>query len=226
MLAALLIDGTRWIIVFPALVLFLAAWIGQAVNAQRRALELGAAPGGEMQVVLVLPIVAALVSAFWLIGGDGGSAAATLREYVAAWRAGQPEAAAALFVERVDADTLAATWQLHERELTERVDAAAATFGPTSGINPARPFNSLRFLEHPAASDADEVTVGIDIVRRQRVETMLLGIIPTATQQTVVVDELGLVRLRAVPADPPAWLPGLRPLARVWRIESLEIAVD
>lgn len=221
LMAALLIDGTRWMVVFPALLMVLAVWLVQAVAAQRRALELGARPGGEMQVVVLMPVLFALVTAFWLAGGDHGSAAATLREYVAAWRSGQPSVAASLFREPTDPSAVGAAWAAQRDLLAQRVALAAATYGPASGIDPTRPFNSLRLLEERAT--ADTVVVGVEIVRRQRVETMLLDLIPTAQQQTVVVERLGQIVLRAVPAAPPDWWPDRRPLAQTWTIESVEL---
>src|SRR5829696_7152173 len=53
---AQLIDGTRWVIVFPPLAATLAFWVAQAVHAYRRAVELGAQPGGELQPALFLPV--------------------------------------------------------------------------------------------------------------------------------------------------------------------------
>lgn len=223
MLTALLIDGTRWMIVFPALMLFIAVWLGQAIDAQRRAIELGARPGGEMQVTIVLPVLVGLVSAFWLVGGDNGSAASTLRDYVAAWRGGGAQHAVGLFHQSPGADALGATWAAHDALLAERVENAARTFGSGSGIDPARPFNSLRMLEQDSSSSAERVIVDVEIVRRQRVETLLLGIIPTASQQTVVVERLGTITLISVPDEAPDWWPDSRPLGRVWRIESVAL---
>lgn len=221
-LAALLIEGTRWMVVFPALVLLLVVWFGQALLAYRRALALGAAGGGELQAALFLPFAAALISSFWLLGGKDGSPATVLGEYVGAWETGRPEIAARDFVAPPAPADLAARWALDEGYLRERVAAAAAAFGATSGIDPAQPFNSLRFSELPSTS-ADTAVVEIEIVRRQRVETVLLGFIPTATQTTVVVEEFGRISLRALPAPPPAWLPPIQTGARVWRIEDVGI---
>jgi len=196
----------------------------QAVTAQRRALELGARPGGELQVAVLLPVLVVLVTGFWLAGGDHGSAAATLREYVAAWRNGQPAIAASLFTQPTDPQLLGAVWTDQRDLLARRVAQAAARFGTASGIDADRPFNSLRLTEQPDASNGDSVVVAVEIIRRQRVETMLLDIIPTAQQETVVVERLGQIRLRAVPAPPPGWWPDRRPIAREWRIDAVELA--
>jgi hypothetical protein len=221
--AALLIDGTRWMLVFPALLLFLAIWLGQALSVHRQAVALGARPGGELQIALFLPVVLTLVSTFWLVGGSAGSPATTLRRYVSAWENGRTEVAVELFTGPAAAADLASQWLLQEGYLRQRVAEAAARFGPTSGIDPDQPFNSLRFSELPATS-SDSALVDVEIVRRQRVETVLLGFIPTATQMTVVVEELGTIRLRALPDDPPSWLSGVRSGARVWLIEAVDLA--
>jgi hypothetical protein len=223
--AAVLIDGTRWMLVFPALVLVLVIWLGQALNAHRQALALGAAPGGELQVALFLPVVVLLVTGFWLVGGGVGAPATTLRQYVSAWEDGRPDVAARLFAVPVDPSSLAADWTGEESYLRQRVTDAAERYGPTSGIDPDQPFNSLRFTELPATS-SDSALVDVEIVRRQRVETVLLGFIPTATQETVVVEELGMVRLMSQPAPAPAWLPSFQTGARVWRIETVDLATS
>ena len=63
----------------------------------------------------------------------------------------------------------------------------------------------------------------IDIVRRQRVETMILGIVPTAGQETVVVERAGTLSLALVEEPPVAWLPVARLPSFAWRIESVSI---
>jgi hypothetical protein len=221
--AGVLIDGTRWMLVFPALVLFLVIWLGQALNAQRRAVAMGGAPGGELQVALFLPVVVVLVTGFWLVGGGDGAPATTLRQYVSAWEDGRPDTAARLFATPVDAALLAAGWADEESYLRQRVTDAAALYGPTSGIDPDQPFNSLRFTELPT-TNADSSLVDVEIVRRQRVETVLLGFIPTATQETVVVEELGMIRLMSLPAPPAPWLPLIHTGARAWRIDTVDLA--
>lgn len=221
-LAALLIDGTRWMLVLPAILVLLVFWLGQALNAHRAAVALGAKPGGELQVAAFLPLVVAVVSAFWLLGGQDGSPQTTLRRYVDAWEDGRPDGASGLFAQPMAPADVASRWALDASYLSTRVDAAARQYGPTSGIDPALPFNSLRFTEVPSSS-TETARVSVEIVRRQRVETVLLGFIPTATQQTVVVEQLGTVSLRSIAAEPPAWLP-VRTGGRVWRIESVDLS--
>jgi hypothetical protein len=39
----------------------------------------------------------------------------------------------------------------------------------------------------------------------------------------VVIEQLGTITLRSVPAAPPAWLPTLSTGARVWRIDNVQM---
>jgi hypothetical protein len=221
-LAAVLIEGTRWMVVFPALLLVLAAWFGQALSAYRRAVELGARPGGELQVVGFLPLALVAVTTFWLIGGSLGSPASTMARYVSAWETGRSAEAAELFAEPVTTAEIEVMWVAQTAYLEQQVVAAAIQYGPLSGIDPEQPFNSLRFTEQPTTA-VDVSTVAVELVRRQRVESLLLGFIPTATQETVVVEQIGAISLRALPDPPPTWLAGLNSGARVWLIETIDL---
>jgi hypothetical protein len=101
-MAAVLIEGTRWMVVLPALLLLLAAWFGQALSAYRRAVAMGARPGGELQVVGFLPLAVTAVTIFWLVGGSLGAPATTLGRYVSAWENNRSDQAAELFGAYVD----------------------------------------------------------------------------------------------------------------------------
>lgn len=226
LLAAALIDSTRWILIFPALTLLIVIWLGQAIHAHQRAIAAGAAGGGELQITFALPVILVVVTAFWLFGGDYASPAATLQAYVSAWHADRAGEAAALFAEPPAEASLTAAWQAHSDHLGRRVAETAAVHGPMSGLDPDDPFGGLRFVEVSEQATADTTVVAIDIVRRQRVEATLFGLIPTATQETVLVERAGLVYLRAVPASLPAWLPAGRPPPRLWRIEQVVLPLD
>lgn len=219
--ALVLLDGTRWIAVLPAIALVLVIWIGQAVHAHKRAIALGAAPGGELQIAWLLPLVVAAVTTFWLLGGHHGSADATLREYVDAWRSGRAPAAAQLFIQPVDAADLSATWLVQTNFLEQQIAGAADLYGPTSGLDPAVPFAGLRFSQLAADEEAGTAVVAVDIVRNQRIETTLFGIIPTASQVTLPVARAGTIELRAVPAPGPDWLPVPLQAGSVWLVERV-----
>jgi hypothetical protein len=221
-----LLDGTHWIAVLPAIALVLAVWIGQAVHAHQRAVTLGAAPGGELQIAWLLPLVVAAVTCFWLLGGHHGSVGATVREYVDAWRSGHAAAATPLFTQSVDADELNAIWLAQARYLEEQIAAAANVYGPASGLDPTAPFAGLRFSQLASPEGADTAVVAVDIVRHQRIETTLFGIIPTASQVTLPVARAGTIQLRAQPAAQPlglGWLPAPLRTTDVWLIENVAL---
>ena len=217
-----LIDGTRWLAIFPPLAALLVAWLAQAVHAYRRAVELGARPGGETQAALFLPLAAGVLTVYWLVGGRHGSPSSTLESYVVAWMANRVDNATDLYVQPPSEDTLGQAWSAQSGYLTQRISALAAQFGPTSGLDAAQPFDSLRFGQ-PVASGAGRQVVVIDIVRRQRVETMILGLVPTAGQETVVVERAGTLTLALVEQPPVAWLPVAQMASFAWRIESVSI---
>lgn len=219
----LLLDSTRWIVVLPVLGALIVAWLGQAVHAHQRAVALGAAPGGELQIAWALPVILAVMTAFWLFGGDRGSPAAALQGYVSAWHAGRVDDARSLFVEPVEQSALAEAWRAQRAYVRLRVSEEAARHGPSSGLDPQDPFGGLRYVEQTDRRTPNSTLVAVDIVRRQRVETTLFGLIPTATQETVLVERAGLIRLRAVPAQWPAWLPAGQPPPLVWRIEEVSL---
>jgi hypothetical protein len=91
-------------------------------------------------------------------------------------------------------------------------------YGQLSGIDPDEPFNGLRFTEQPTTA-ADVSTMAVEIVHVS-VSRRCCGFIPTTTQETVVVERLGTINLRALPDPPPTWLAGLNSGARVWLIEG------
>jgi len=222
LVAAQLIDGTRWLIVLPPLAGLLVVWLAQAIHAHQRAIELRATPGGELQAALFLPIAVAVLTAFWLVGGRHGSPAATLEGYVVAWMSGHSGSASGLYATPVEPADLDATWDSHVAYLTDRVRLLAAQFGPTSGLDPTRPFDNLRFRD-PVATGPGRQLVDVDIVRRQRVETMVLGIVPTAAQETVVVERAGTITLSLVEQPVVDWVPFGRLPSFAWKIDRVAI---
>ncbi len=224
---AQLIETTRWLVVLLGLVGLIVAWLGQALDAHRRAVAAGAAPGGELQLAAALPLLVVLVGGFWLVGGDLGSPAATLQRYVSAWQNDRPDEAVGLLAEPPDAAALDVEWQAHRERLRLLVGAAATRYGSQSGLDARLPFNSLRFEDVSASPASSQAVVRVDLVRRERYETQLFGLIPTAAQRTVLVQPLGEVRLHAAQAPPAAWLPGwLVAPARVWLIDEVALDLD
>jgi hypothetical protein len=217
-----LIDGTRWLVVFPPLAALIVVWLAQALHAYTRAIELGAPRGGEFQAALFLPAAVAVLTAFWLLGGRHGSPAATMESYVIAWMTDRPDAATTLYESPPTYTQLDESWRSQFAYLSGRVATLAAQYGPQSGLDPDSPFDNLRFTD-PVATSSGHQVVGIEIVRRQRVENMVLGIVPTATQETVVVERAGMITLSLVPEPANAWLPFGRLDSQAWRISSVDI---
>ena len=180
-----LIDGTRWLVVFAPLLVLLIVWVGQAVDAHRRAIRLGATPGGEMQVAAFLPFALIVLTLFWLVGGRHGSPAATVEAYIEAWMDDRPEAAAALFEAPMPAQHVTLQWTSTSTEIERLLESGRNTYGEQSGLDPDRPFNSLRVtqVEEPSGG----AVFIVEIVRSERFATTVLGVIPTAAQRTVVV---------------------------------------
>ncbi len=217
-----LMDGTRWLVILPPLAMLLVVWLAQAIHAYRRAVELGARPGGELQAALFLPLAVTVLTTFWLIGGRQGSPTATLEGYVVAWMSGRAEIAANLYVTPPAPQSLDEAWSAQSAYLADRVARLASQFGPASGLDPTEPFDNLRFGE-PVAVGPGRQVVDVDIVRLRRVETMVLGIVPTASQQTVLVERAGTITLELVPQAPLAWLPFGRLDSQSWRIAEISI---
>jgi hypothetical protein len=60
-----------------------------------------------------------------------------------------------------------------------------------------------------------------EIVRSQRIETTLFGFVPTASQQTVVVEPDVTIWLTLEPQPMPEWLGFLRLESFAWKVESI-----
>lgn len=219
-----LIEGTRWLIVFPPLVALLVIWMAQAIHAHQRAVELGAERGGELQIILLLALAVSVMTAFWLLGGRFGSPTATLQAYTEAWMAGRADAASQLFTTPPAPDRLTADWADQTRVLQDGISRALAVYGPASGLDPQQPFASLRYRQLEGSEGAGRAGVLIEVVRSQRVETTVLGIIPTAGQETVVVEADWVVWLELRRQTVPEWLPFGRLDSYAWKISAVEPA--
>ena len=221
LLAVGLIDGTRWLIVFPPLVALLVFWIAQAVDAHQRALRMGSQPGGEMAIVALLPIALTVLTLFWLVGGRHGSPSATLQQYIEAWMDNRPETAAALFAPARTPGSVSAEWGVESQTLSQRIAAAEATYGEESGLDSDHPFDSLRFGD-PVVSGDSRVSMTVDIVRDERVQATVLGFIPTAGSQTVVVERELTIWLEEDDQPQLTWLPFGGFDSFSWRISAID----
>ena len=225
LLAAALLEGDRDIVVFLALVAFLVAWAGQAIDAHRRAVLLGSPDGGAIQILALAPVAIGAMTLFWLVAGTGGTPAAVLQRYVSAWRQDQPAAARELFLAAPDAAQLDAQWDGQSAYLTTRLTQLAGSLGTASGIDPRQPWTSLLFQPdlppgtRQASAPGTEAVIGIQVVRQVTVRGSFFGLFPTASQESRPIERIGTVMLRAVPREPVLGLSG----GVVWRIVSVDV---
>jgi len=224
-LALTFIDGTRWLVVFPPLVALMVVWIVQAVDAYQRALKMGARAGGAMAIVVLLPVALTLLTAYWLLGGRHGSPSATVGDYIEAWMSNQPTAAAPLFGDGRSADAVSSQWTAEDQMLHDHINAAYATYGEDSGLDPDRPFDNLRFRDPVPAGDG-RVSMIVELVRNERVASTVLGIIPTAGQQEVTVERDMTIWLEQQPETPVSWLPFDGFDSYSWKIVSIDDSPD
>jgi len=220
--------GTSDDLVFTAVALFFVAWVAQAVDAYRIAARaLDREPPIEVQgrpalLLLALVIPATLVfTAFWMAAGRGATPASALEHYIVAWRADEPGRASGYLAAPRSPEALAAEWREQEDRIASRLRAIA-------GVDADRPFRNLEFVLGPNGSDGDDgargspgtATAAINVVRRVQVHDTFLGLFPTASLRTAVIEQIGTVRLTLVELPPPL---GLGPPDHAWRVERVEI---
>lgn len=218
------IEGDAFTGLFLALVLFFAVWATQAVLAYGRAERIGAAPGGAIWLLALLPVTVVFFSLFWMLGGSSATASATTERYVDAWKQDQPQIADRLLAEAAGPAALAARWVAADAAIGRRLAELSASLGPRSGLDLGDQFANLEFRQTWVATESGwpVALVHIVLVRHVSVRSSFLGLFPTAVQQTDVLDEVGTLTLDAVP------LPGLGfidwPTTHVWRITAIHLA--
>jgi hypothetical protein len=217
-------DGTWVGVPFLAGAALATAWIGQAVVAWRRAAGRAARLGrdtGDGLVLLAAVVVSALAAtSFWSVAGDGASAAARTSAYVTAWRQERVEAARSAMSAPPDVAVLAAAWARQSARLRTIASVAAAA-DPSAGIDPDRPFSSVRSTEvgaSPGSADGQR-TVRLDLVRHESVPSRVLGL-STRTTRLVTLAELGTIELRLVETPHPI---ALMPPVRRWTIVRVDL---
>ena len=225
LLAVLPYAGGTWVVVpFVIGSAVTIAWAGQAVAAWRRAAwrseRLGLAPGGGLVLLAIAPLVALSSSTFWAFAGDGASPGARTAAYLSAWWDGRAVAGAAGFVDPPEPGILGATWERQRTRLRNLAVTASAVAGPTGGIDPDRPFASVRVTELPVAAgaDADRRTLRLVLVRQDVARDRVLGLAAT-TRRVVPVVELGTIELVRVESPHPLGLP---PVAR-WSVVEVDL---
>jgi hypothetical protein len=207
--------------IFLGVVLFFVVWVAQAIDAYGRAVRSGGRPSGAIRALALLPVAVIVFSAFWMKGGVSATASATMERYVDAWRHAQPEVADRLLLEPMGPAAMTARWAQADAVIGSRLAALAGTLGPGSGFDPRRPFANLEFrLQTPTTDSAARVS--IVVVRHVSVRATFLGLVPTAVQETEVLDQIGTIDLAAVPLVPAVGL-GDWPATRAWRVVTLEL---
>ncbi|MGH2407057.1 MAG: hypothetical protein ACRDF7_03110 [Candidatus Limnocylindrales bacterium] len=205
--------------IFLAVVLFFVIWVAQVIDAYRRAAHVGAPPGSAIGVLALLPVAVLVFSAFWMVGGAAATASATLDRYVDAWRHGRPDAADHLLLVPMGPAAMTARWTAADAVIGSRLKALAGSLGPGSGFDAQRPFTNLEFRLQPSTGAAD-ARVSIVVVRHVSIRSSFLGLVPTAVQQTEVLDQIGTIDLTAVPLMPSGGL-GDWPATQAWRVVGL-----
>jgi hypothetical protein len=127
----------------------------------------------------------------------------------------------ASFVDPPPLAVLEASWERQRARLRNVAVTAAAIAGPTGGIDPDRPFASIRAVElrPEAGADRDRLTVRLELVRQEVSRDRFLGL-PSTARRLVPVVELGTIEL--VRIERPHPIPALPPVGR-WAIAGLDI---
>jgi hypothetical protein len=217
-----LASGTAANWVFLGGTLVLALWAGQAIHAYRRAVHrrepfgLSGADGGAIEVLWLAPIGIVAATIFWAVAGSSASAETTVSRYAADWEAGNATDASQLFVGAIDGAEVSDAWDRELPRLRNALVVAAAAAGPGGGIDPALPFDALRWEADPPAPDG-RVVVHVRLVRQEIVRDTFFGLVPTTRQRLVPIDDLGTLTLVRVANAGPV---GGQPRIQAWRIEN------
>ena len=214
-----LLETDRWLLIYALLASFLVIWIAQAAAAQRAACRRAGRTGGAVRLVAIVPVMIAVLSAFWLLGGRTASPAGTFERYVTAWETSDPGGAAGLFVTPSDAAALQSQWVADTEVVTERVGQLDDSHQDWD-LDAQHPFANLHFeyTDGPPGDGADQVTMAVQIVRVASVPGTFLGILPSIGSETQVVATVGRATLVRVAVDSP-W-----PFdASIWLIQSVHV---
>ena len=229
-IAAPYADGTAVTVVFLAGAGVAILWAAQALLAWRRAVRrrqpfgLAVDDGGAISLLWLAPPLVVAATVFWSLAGGGSSPAARTAAYAEAWWSGRAERAAEGFEAPLDPAVLEAAWARQAPRLRNLLVAAAAEAGPSGGIDPDRPFESIRSSEVPSGGEAAATTrvIRLELVKRVPARDSLLGIVGTTTQRLEPVAEIGRIELRLVRTPGPV---GGLPPVESWRIVRV-LALD
>jgi hypothetical protein len=215
-------QGTNAWLIFLAGAVVMALWLAVPVDAyrltmrRRAALDVPTGSASGLDLLWLAPFAVAFSTFFWAAAGRAADPGLVLSDYVGDWRTGRVDAALALFdIPPGDSASMPGTWEAQLANLRNDLVRLAAVSGPTSGIDPGQPLDSIVWSAKPP-EEADAFLVAIEVVRRETVRGQLLGLVPSTSQRLVTVERLGTVELRLV--DLPGPFGG-----QAWRIRSVEV---
>ena len=148
------------------------------------AVDLGAEPGGQLQAALFLPVA---VTARPCSGWSVGATARPRRRSRATSSRGSPDAASlprACTSRRRRPSSSSRPGPRNPHTSPDGSPPWPQQYGPTSGLDPAAAARQPAIRRSHARQADGRQMVEVDIVRSQQVETMILGFIPTASQET------------------------------------------
>jgi hypothetical protein len=195
------------------------AWILVPVHAWHRAARRRAAldapaGGGGADLLWLTPLALVVGAGFWIAAGDGADAPSALDAYLADWRAGRVEAAAARLVDSPEAAVLRSAWDRQEAALRNAVVRVVAA-QPAAEADVARPLEGVRWIAEAGRGGSFVA----EIARQETVRGEVLGFLPTTSRRLVPVEVLGGAELRLVEVGRGVFGP-----VTAWRIVSLDLA--
>ena len=241
-----LLDGGFVTAIFVAGVAFVAAWAAVALHAYRRAIRRGrpfdrsGPDGGAADLLWLAPAAMVGMTVLWAIGGTLARPESALARYVHDWQVGDPADAVRLFATPPTAATLASNWETQLATLRNELVRLGAVGGEDEGLDPARPFERIRFVDVAPAATVPAGTVpagtvpagtvpggtstvrriGVQLVKHTTVHDSFLGLLPTTSESLVSIGDLGWVELRAIAR--PAGRPGV-PDSPVWLVSGMDL---
>ena len=227
-----LVQGAGVTLVYLGGVVLVLAWVGVAVHAYARAVrrrvlvELPGPDGSAIGLLLFAPPAILASTALWALGGVAADPATVVDRYVADWRAGRVADAIGRFDERPGTGPLVREiWDAQLTALHNELIRLVPRAGPEGGIDPDRPFDTVRWVDGGPTPDGGHL-VRLEVARRETVRGLVLGLLPVSSQRLVPLEQLGSVELVRVPIDLPPETAGVIPAgpwAETWRIRSVEV---
>jgi hypothetical protein len=174
-----LLDGGFVTAIFVAGVAFVAAWAAVALHAYRLAIRRGRPfdrsrpDGGAADLLWLAPAAMVGMTFLWAVGGTLARPESAMARYVHDWQVGDPADAVRLFASSPTAATLASNWEAQLATLRNELVRMGAVGGEDEGLDPARPFERIRFVDVPSTMSGESGAPGS--VRRIDVQLVKIG---------------------------------------------------